>query len=83
MSSFSALLLVDQPVYAQISPHHHDQGEAPDRPSQANDLSPEQIGLEIFIAPCYDPKSALVLQLSSGNNDFQVDQLRRIQVQNP
>jgi hypothetical protein len=78
IGSVGGLLLADQPVNAQA---HHEHRETPDRPTWAKDYSTEPQSLEVFIAPCYDPKSEIILQLTPENGGIRVDSFRQVQTQ--
>jgi hypothetical protein len=80
IGSMGGLLLVDRPVNAQVLAHH-EHGETPDRPAWAKDYATEPQGLEVFIAPCYDPKSEIILQLTPENGGVRVDSFRQVQTQ--
>jgi hypothetical protein len=78
--SMGGVLLADRPVNAEVSAHH-EHGETPEKPSWARDYAIEPQGLEIFIAPCYDPKSEIILQLTPESGGVRVDSFRQVQTQ--
>jgi hypothetical protein len=76
--SIGGVLLADRPTHAQTS-SHHEHGETIARPTWAKDYATEPQSLEVFIAPCYDPNSEIILQLTPENGSFHVDHLRQVQ----
>jgi hypothetical protein len=76
--SMGGVLLADRSANAQVLAHH-EHGETPERPNWAKDYSAEPQSLEIFIAPCYDPKSEIILQLTPENGGVRVDSFRQVQ----
>jgi hypothetical protein len=80
IGSMGGVLLPDRSANAQVLAHHEHR-ETPDRPAWAKDYSTEPQGLEVFIAPCYDPKSEIILQLTPENGGVRVDSFRQVQTQ--
>jgi hypothetical protein len=80
IASIGGSLFADRPASAQVLTHH-EHGEKPDRPTWAKDYATEPQSLEVFIAPCYDPKSEIILQLTPENGGVRVDSFRQVQTQ--
>jgi hypothetical protein len=78
--SMGGILLADRSANAQFLAHH-EHGKTLERPDWNKDSPPELTGLEIFIAPCYDPKSEIILQITPENGGFRVDNFRQVQTQ--